>query len=291
MLVTALVFSFMSGIIHEYYSVALAPGIAATVAIAVMYLWQRREEWVGRITLAVLAAVTGVWAFVLLSRTNWLPALSYVAAAAGILTAIALLVGLKRWRGLATGAIVLALITAFTGAASYAAQTAVTAHDGPTPSAGPGAAGRGLGGGRPVIVTPQGTFTGPPGGRGRGGGGTANAALVKLLQATNSRWSAATMGSQQAAPLELASKKAVMAIGGFSGGDPAPTLAQFQQYVAQGQVRYYLAGPSAGQQNGPGGGGFGGRGDSGEITTWVTSHFKAITVGGETIYDLSQKIG
>lgn len=307
MLVTGMVFSFMSGIIHEYYSVALAPGIAATVAIAVTLLWQRREEWVGRITLAVLAAVTGAWAFVLLSRTNWLPVLAYVAAAAGILTAIALLVGLKRWRGLAVGAIVLALITAFTGTAVYAAQTAVTAHEGGTPSAGPGGSSRGSGGGGLVIATPQGTFTGPPGGapnsggRGFGRGATSNAALVKLLQATNTRWAAATTGSQEAAPLELASKKAVMAMGGFSGGDPAPTLAQFQQYVARGQVRYYVPGGMGGgqpalstsgqpAQSGPGGGGFGGRGNSGEITTWVAAHYKAITVGGQTIYDLSQKI-
>nr|WP_246281961.1 glycosyltransferase family 39 protein [Fodinicola acaciae] len=300
MVVTGLVFSFMSGIIHEYYSIALAPGIAATVAIAVTYLWQRRAEWVGRITLAVIAVVTSVWSYVLLNRTDWLPVLSYIAAAAGILTAIALLVGMKRWRHTATVAIVAAVLTAFTGTASYAVETAVTSHDGSTPSAGPGGNTRGAG--RLVIATPQGTFTGPANGgapnRNAGGrpGGTTNAALVKLLQATNTRWAAATTGSQEAAPLELASKKAVMAMGGFSGGDPAPTLAQFQQYVAQGQVRYYLPGgrvgggppmPSGQQgQNRLGGG----RGDSGEISTWVAAHFTAITVGGETIYDLSQQI-
>ena len=82
-----------------------------------------------------------------------------------------------------------------------------------------------------------------------------------------------------AAPLQLASGTAVMSIGGFNGGDPAPTLAQFQQYVAAGQVRYFI-----------GGGGFGGGGGNGsgsQISSWVASHYKAITVGGQTVYDLS----
>ena len=39
-----------------------------------------------------------------------------------------------------------------------------------------------------------------------------------------------------------------MAIGGFNGSDPSPTLAQFQQYVAEGKIHYFI-----------GGGGFGGR--------------------------------
>ena len=33
-----------------------------------------------------------------------------------------------------------------------------------------------------------------------------------------------------------------MAIGGFNGSDPSPTLAQFQQYVAEGKIHYFLGG-------------------------------------------------
>jgi hypothetical protein len=74
----------------------------------------------------------------------------------------------------------------------------------------------------------------------------------------------------------LASGKSVMAIGGFNGGDPAPTLAQFQQYVAEGKISYYVAGGR--------GGGFGG--GSSDIATWVAAHYQAKTVGGSTVYDL-----
>ena len=75
-----------------------------------------------------------------------------------------------------------------------------------------------------------------------GRGQATDPALVSLLQAAGTKWSAATVGSMQAAPLALGSGTDVMAIGGFSGGDPAPTLEQFQAYVAAGQVHYFIAG-------------------------------------------------
>ena len=66
-----------------------------------------------------------------------------------------------------------------------------------------------------------------------------------------------------------------MPIGGFSGSDPSPTLAQFQSYVADGQIHYYIVSTS-----GPGGGGPGGGADgtSSSISTWVSENFTAQTV-------------
>jgi hypothetical protein len=124
----------------------------------------------------------------------------------------------------------------------------------------------------------------PIGQRGGGfGGGSADAALVALLQQTGSRWAAATSGSMQAAPLELASGKPVMAIGGFTGSDPSPTLAEFQAYVAAGEVHYFIGGGMGGRRGGPGGG----QGASAQIQAWVTANFTATTVGSSTVYDLS----
>ncbi len=82
-----------------------------------------------------------------------------------------------------------------------------------------------------------------------------------------------------AGSLELASGTAIMSMGGFSGGDPAPTLAEFKRYVAHHNIHYYIAGG--------GFGGFGGR-ENNEITSWVDSAFTARTVGGQTVYDLAQ---
>ncbi len=104
---------------------------------------------------------------------------------------------------------------------------------------------------------------------------------MKLLDATTTRWAAATTSATAASPYILASDKAVMAIGGFTGSDPYPTLAQFQQYVRSGQISYFLSGGRGGF------GGFGGRGGgSSAISTWVEANFTATTVGTTTVYDL-----
>jgi hypothetical protein len=109
-----------------------------------------------------------------------------------------------------------------------------------------------------------------------------SSALRAALQRTTTRWAAATDGSQSAATLELATGgQAVMAIGGFTSSDPAPTLAQFQAYVAAGDITYYIAG---GQGGGPGGG----SGTASQITSWVTAHYTATTIGGQTVYVLHQ---
>ncbi len=105
-----------------------------------------------------------------------------------------------------------------------------------------------------------------------------------MLKADASRytWVAATVNSNSAAGYQLASDQPVMAIGGFNGTDPAPTLAQFERYVAEGKIHYFIAG------GGVGFGGAGGTGDdASQITSWVKSHFTAKTVGGVTVYDLT----
>jgi hypothetical protein len=114
------------------------------------------------------------------------------------------------------------------------------------------------------------------------GGESANSALANLLKNVHGyRWAAATNGTQQAAELELAADGAsVLGIGGFSGSDAYPTLAQFQRYVAAGEVRYYVAGGMGGGRGGPGG--------TSSIESWVAAHFATKTVGGSTVYDLAR---
>lgn len=150
---------------------------------------------------------------------------------------------------------------------------------------------------------PGGTGGGPAdrmGGVG-GMGGLLNGAKVgaeaqALLEKNAGRytWAAATIASQNAASYQLATQKPVMAIGGFNGSDPSPTLAQFQKYVADGKIHYFIGGGRGGfrgpggSEGGPGGPG-GGKGGSSGITSWVEKTFKKITVGGTTFYDLTQR--
>jgi len=365
---TALVFSYMSGIIHPYYMVALAPAIAAAVGVGAMTLWERRLGWLGRVTAAVTVGVTAWWAVELLGRSpSWFPWLRWVIAGAGVAAAVTILAGpwLAGPRGLHGGRrlglglagipVVCALVAGLTGPTAYAIDTVASTHTGSIPSAGPqqaggggGApgraggvpAGRGTGTGGPAggfgtrgttggtggttggtAGTAAGTGTGRPSGTGAPGGtggtGTGSAgsatgargtvpgrtgpaggtggagglsgntrvssALVKLLEtgASGYTWVAATEGSQEAAPLELATGgEPVMAIGGFNGTDPAPTLAEFKALVAEHKIHYYIG---ANSQS------FGGGRGSSAIATWVASHFKKETVGGSTVYDLTQR--
>ncbi len=155
-------------------------------------------------------------------------------------------------------------------------------------------AGTGTGtGGFPGAAAPSFGAGGGAGRAFRGGGGLggilgasqSNAALDKLLQSNAGRydWAAATVSANSAAGYQLSSGEPVMAIGGFNGTDPAPTLAQFEKYVAEGKIHYFIAG---GRGGGPGGAG-GSSDDASQITSWVESHYTAETVGGVTVYDLA----
>ncbi|MFD0656160.1 mannosyltransferase YkcB-related protein [Thermocatellispora tengchongensis] len=92
------------------------------------------------------------------------------------------------------------------------------------------------------------------------------------------------MGSNNAAGYQLASGEPVMAVGGFNGTDPAPTLERFQRYVAAGEIHYFLGG---GMGMGRGGAVEGGSDEAARIAEWVRQNFAARTVGGVTVYDLS----
>lgn len=125
-----------------------------------------------------------------------------------------------------------------------------------------------------------------PGGADGGGmggllsGSTPSAELTELLaeDADSYTWVAAAIGSNSASGYQLATQDPVMPIGGFNGSDPSPTLAQFQAYVQQGEIHWFIAG-----------GGMGGRdsGTSAEISEWVTANFTAQTVDNVTLYDLT----
>ena len=106
--------------------------------------------------------------------------------------------------------------------------------------------------------------------------------LDAMLEATSTPWSAAIDRSSTAAGLELSTNTAVMAIGGFSGTDPTPTLAQFKDDVAQHRVAYYVAADNRG--HGPG-----------WAAAWPLRHHATgwrppstrRQVGSATVYDLS----
>ncbi len=330
LLLTGAVFSFAQGIIHPYYTVALAPAVGALVGMGAYTLWSRRRQVFPRLALAAAILASIAWAFVILGWSpTWYPALRWVILVMGVLAAltIALIPRARGW--LAAGIASFGIASIIAGPAAYSLQTAGTAHSGAIPSAGPavqtgavfggpggpggfGGRGGGFAGGpgglaRSGVTLPRG-FTlpngtkiknglhipgsffrpggpgahvfggggfggvgggfggrgGGPGGFGGGGrfgggggggllnGSTPGPQLTALLSADSSHysWVAAITGSNSASGYQLATDDPVMAIGGFNGTDPAPTLAQFEKYVAEGKIHYYISGGSFGAGRG-----------------------------------------
>ena len=94
LLVTGAVLSFASGIIHTYYTVELAPAIAALVAIGAVVLWRRRAELAARVgARRRRARHRAGGARTLLDRSSgWHPWVATLVLVAGVVAAIALLV-------------------------------------------------------------------------------------------------------------------------------------------------------------------------------------------------------
>ncbi|HEY3530721.1 MAG TPA: glycosyltransferase family 39 protein [Nocardioides sp.] len=285
LVVTALTFSLMAGIFHPYYTVALTPAIGALVGTGSVVLWRHRRSLAASAVLGFTMAMTTALAFELLARDgSWHPWLKYVVATVGFAAAL-MVVGARHLpRGVAGTVAVVALLAALAGPAAYSLATAATPHSGSIPSAGPaGGTGFGPGGQAPPGGTAGGASTG-----GLLDGSTSTSAITALLvqDASSYTWVAATVGSNSASGYQLATQRAVMAIGGFNGSDPSPTLAEFKAWVSAGRIHWFIAdgtgaGAGRGGQVGPGGS------TATEITQWVESTFSAKTVDGVTLYDLS----
>lgn len=284
LIVTAIVFSFMSGVIHPYYAVALVPAIAAVVAIGGVELVTqatsgRRWSLVARGTVALAVAITAGWSFVLLSTYagTWLPALRWITLGGGLTGALVwFLAGFlgegRRWRQLAAGALVAGALASVAPSTAWTIATAASAHGGSIPTSGPAISGR---------------STGMPAGGPGGTGSSTSSALTSLLNAAGTKWSAAVVGDQTAAGLILSTNTAVYCIGGWSGSDNNVTLDQFKALVSSGQIHYFIAGGQMGPGGGPGGNA---GGSASTITSWVKASFTSTTVGNSTVYDLTSPV-
>jgi len=264
LLVTGVVFSFMGGMVHPYYTVALAPAIAALVGIGAVCAWQRRSRWDGRCALAALIVLAAVPSASLLHRNAfgapWLP---WLIAAVAVVSAVGVL-----WPRPPVAALVAGAVAGLAGTAAFSIATAATPHHGTMPTAARTSQVSG------AWINDEAT----------------SPQLAVMLAATHTQWSAATNGSQSAAALEIASGTSVMAVGGWSG-DPVPTLQQFIDDVHAGRISYYV---EAGRgPNSPGVHGEVIRSErhtashTREISDWVAAHYPGTFIGGSTVYRLN----
>jgi 4-amino-4-deoxy-L-arabinose transferase-like glycosyltransferase len=260
---TGVVFSYMGGMVHPYYTVALAPAIAALVGIGAVWAWRRRSSWDGRCALAAMIVLAAVPSSVLLHRNVFGPArLPWLIVALATVSAVGVL-----WPRPPVVALVAGSLAGLAGTTAFSVATAATPHHGAMPTAVRSSQVTG------AWINDEAT----------------NTRLAGLLAATHTRWSAATNGSQSAAALEIASGTSVMAVGGWSG-DPVPTLQQFIDDVHAGKISYYV---EAGR--GPNSPAIHGEvirstvhsaSHTREIADWVAAHYPGTFIGGSTVYRL-----
>jgi 4-amino-4-deoxy-L-arabinose transferase-like glycosyltransferase len=342
------VYDYAKGIFHPYYTVVMAPAVAAlagTGAVALWRLGRQSPRWAWALPAAVVG--TALWAETLLARTTGYDAwVGPAVVVTGVVSALVLFLCLarprvSRWFALAAGTLAAASLLA--GPAAYSLTTLDTttngiATAGPTSNAGgpgggggPGGQGRGPSGGTGASGLPTsartaarpgggtGAGSAPAGARagvvsgGGGGASTVNTALVQYLERHqgSAAYLVAVNGSQAAAPFILESGKAVIAMGGFGGTDPAPTLSQFEHLVATGEIHYVYVSSGAGGAGGAAGagsrsGGFGaGAGGGGgrtastssAVDAWVEKHGTVVSSsayggssGGGTLYEVSSSV-
>jgi 4-amino-4-deoxy-L-arabinose transferase-like glycosyltransferase len=238
------VFSFASGIFHPYYTIVMAPAIGALVGAGLADFWVlRSRSFVGALFVAAALVVTAWWGARLLDRTpEFMPGLATVEL--GVAVAAALLIavgGLRRVAAamparLPAAALVAAAATLMLGPSAYALATVGQSFSGPIASAGPATANGPAGFGKAAVRGPG------------GGAGATSSQLIAYLEQNQggATWLVAVQSAQSAASIELATGKAVLAMGGFSGSDPAPTARQLAKLAYSGQLRFVLLGNQGG---------------------------------------------
>lgn len=247
------VFSFASGLFHPYYVTMLAPAIAALFGAGLVAMWKdyHRHLWRGWLlpfALVVTAALQIPIVAYYPGWTTWLiPALGITSLCAATVLVVERWSGPFRRSALASGAIGVGVLALLIGPAAWSAATALARTGGVLPYAGPQ-----LGNQPGNLPPPQGNLS-------------ATSKLVEYLQANRrgERFLAAVPGTQTAAPISLQTGQPVMAMGGFSGGDPILTADKVSKLVAEGMVRFFLitgAGPGSGS----------------ETSRWVQGNCKAV---------------
>jgi 4-amino-4-deoxy-L-arabinose transferase-like glycosyltransferase len=259
--VTAVVLSTMQGISHSYYTVELAPAVAALVAVGGTLLW-RRGTVRGLLVLTATTALTTAWSTSLVDRRLSGGSLLPVAVAAtGVVATVALLAGALARRpdgdahhdALRRTAAAVTVLAAVIGPFGWSLATVARGHHGSSVIAGP------LPSTSPSIADPS---------------LPVSPAAFRLLRDDTDdwTWTAAVIGPRAYA-LQLDTGDAVLPVGGFGGGDPAPTLAAFRADVARHRVHWFVPGRT-------------GTGASRQIDRWVRSHARAVRCGRTTLYDL-----
>lgn len=276
------VFSFMGGVIHPYYLIALAPPIAIVIG-ATWEILRPAQRWLPyRVVLALSVLICGVIAFGYLTNSSAFGSLFALAVMAFCLVSCELIVFRLRNRSARRISIFCLVATCGLGPLLFSASAIAGPHTGVSPAAS-------MFGSKTVLDSPDPSLW-PDGNsqriRGSALGYAPDADVLAFLAAADtleSRWAAAAPGALNAAQYQLNLEQPVIPVGGFNGGTPYPTISQMNEYVESGQIRYYIV-----------------RHDSqdieaeadfaDEVTDWVRAHFASQQIGSMDVFDLRRPL-
>lgn len=303
------VFFSIAGFFHQYYLITLAPGIAALAGAGLVKMWHdfQAKTWRWFLPIAFLVNIAFECSIVAQYPSVRMPLLIGTGLAV-IVAAILTWEGTVR-RKLGIAGSILGLVALLAAPGYWSLTPILDGLNTQLPAAGP-SNGNGFGGG---FAGGGGGFTGGTGG---GGETSVNNALITYLEnhytPSSGAYLLATNSAMTAAPIIIQTGLPVMAMGGFSGSDPAMTVQQLQQLTASGKLKYFLVqGGRAGLGGGGGGAtlgggragfgggggatlgggraGFGGGGGANlggapgfggpsqsSVTTWITQHCKLV---------------
>ncbi|MEC2308519.1 glycosyltransferase family 39 protein [Bacillus atrophaeus] len=234
---------------HHYYLIMLAPPIAALVGagwVALVHLYRNHKGWRSWLLPAAIIATTGFELFILRNYNDQIGlGWSIGVGVIGAVSAIALLVMKQRQKPITYYMSLVGLFVLLVVPIYWASTPLLYGGNSALPETGPQlASSRGMGMADASV----------------------DEKLIKYLEENNSgsTYLFATTNANAAAPYIIKTKKAVMAIGGYSGSDPAITLTQFKKLVKEGKVKYFL---SSGMDMG---------GDN-EIVEWVQKNGKEVS--------------
>nr|WP_217365574.1 glycosyltransferase family 39 protein [Bacillus velezensis] len=236
---------------HHYYLIMLAPPIAALVGagwVALVHLYRKQAGWKTWLLPAAILVTTGFELFILRNYNDQIGAgWSIGVGVIGAVAAIALFVFKQRQKPLSYYVSLAALLVLMVMPIYWASTPLLYGGNSSLPETGPQLAstsGKGMGMDNAFV----------------------NTKLIKYLEKHNAGadYLFATTDSNTAAPYIIKTKKAVMAIGGYSGSDPAITLTQFKKLVKEGKVKYFLASGM-------------GKGGNNDIVQWVEKNGKKVS--------------
>ncbi|RDV09722.1 glycosyl transferase [Arthrobacter sp. RT-1] len=270
--------AFMSGIVHPYYGLSAVPPMCSLAAIALVSFLRSTATWRWRLLLTITLLASAMMAYVSAARsTDDFPGLPQILLGLWAVT-IALGALPLPHRHLRRIFALLLVFAVLLGPTAWSLYTVSTGHIGAAVSAGPSTLGiRADDPGRQHLNKKD-----PPSVTAAMLGDMPVAAVTQQLRSSPSEitWPGAIVGSESAANYQLETGRPILAIGGFNGSDPFPTLEQFIALVEEqkiGAMVIQTLPPVPAE----------GRGEAARIVAWVRANHTAQVFGGAELYKLA----